>query len=80
MDVSVLALPAFLIWLIMLTLPWRPWDTQESLDADPLCKHNLYDVTVLIPACNEAEVVATLTGKTDIMRYRSKVDFCNFAH
>ena len=57
MDVSVLALPAFLIWFIILILPWRPWRIRESLDADPSYIHDLSDITVLIPARNEAEVI-----------------------
>lgn len=44
-----------LIWLIIWLLPWRSWSTRESLDSDRLAaKPDLSDVTVLIPARNEA--------------------------
>jgi len=58
MSLCFLALPAFLIWLIILYLPWRPWGTQESLDANPSCKHDLSNITVLMPARNEAIVIS----------------------
>ena len=57
MSLCFLALPAFLIWLVILILPWRPWSIRESLDADPSYIHDLSDITVLIPARNEAEVI-----------------------
>ncbi len=51
-------------WLIILLLPWRPWSTREFLDGEPEdCREDLSDVTVLIPARNEAEVIqTTLSG------------------
>lgn len=51
-------------WAIILLLPWRPWSTAEALDADPdSAGEDLSDITVLIPARNEAGVIrATLTG------------------
>ena len=58
MDWSLLALPGFLAWLIILILPWRPWSTRESLDADPALQADLSRVTVLIPARNEQDVIA----------------------
>ena len=50
-----------LVWILILLLPWRPWATKERLDAisdlpESLC--DLSDVTVLIPARNEASVIA----------------------
>ncbi len=55
-----LPLSGFLIWLSILLLPWRPWSTKESLDSPgqsdtPLA--DLSDITVLIPARNEAESI-----------------------
>ena len=49
-----------LIWLAILLLPWRPWDTREVLDctSSPL-DADLSDITVLIPARNEAAVIGT---------------------
>ncbi len=52
------AIGAF-IWLAILLLPWRPWSTRESLDSsDGSPDAALSDITVLIPARNEAEVIA----------------------
>ena len=49
-----------LIWLIILLLPWQPWRNhivlKEELPADPPI--DLGDVTVVIPARNEASLVA----------------------
>jgi hopene-associated glycosyltransferase HpnB len=47
-----------LIWLAILLLPWRPWDTREVLDStsSPL-DADLNDITVLIPARNEAHII-----------------------
>jgi hopene-associated glycosyltransferase HpnB len=50
-----------LFWLAIMLLPWRPWDTREFMDSalgSP--EADLSDITVLIPARNEAEVI----GKT----------------
>ena len=47
-------------WLIILVLPWRPWSTGEVLDgASNLHQEDLSDITVLIPARNEEEMVKT---------------------
>ncbi|MGA2515265.1 MAG: glycosyltransferase [Thermodesulfobacteriota bacterium] len=47
-------------WLVILFLPWRPWDIREVMDSTPACPDlDLSDITVLIPARNEAEVIAT---------------------
>jgi hopene-associated glycosyltransferase HpnB len=52
------------LWLIILLLPWRPWSTREFLDGEPdEFNEDLSNITVLIPARNEAEVIqATLAG------------------
>jgi hopene-associated glycosyltransferase HpnB len=59
-----LAIVGAVIWVVILILPWRPWTTREFLDSDtssPGC--DLSDITALIPARNEAEVIrATLKG------------------
>lgn len=48
-----------LIWLSILALPWRPWSTRERLEGNPtLVAHDLSDVTVLIPARDEAGSIA----------------------
>ncbi len=65
-----LTLPGLLIWLSILMLPWRPWSTRESLDADSRLCVDLSSVTVLIPARNEQDVIArtlgALTGQGDL--------------
>ncbi len=54
---------ASIIWLIVLILPWRPWLNGETLEPEPLGDCDLSELTVLIPARNEAEViVSTLQG------------------
>jgi len=47
------------LWLIILILPWQPYTTKESWEADPLDQSDikLDDVTVLIPARNEEKVI-----------------------
>ncbi len=52
------------LWVIILLLPWRPGSTREFLDGEPDdCNEDLSNITVLIPARNEAEVIqATLAG------------------
>ena len=34
MEASWLVLPGCLIWIGILVLPWRPWGTRETLDAE----------------------------------------------
>ena len=52
-------LPAAIGWLALLLAPWRPWRTGERLEAGPEgAAADLSDVTVLIPARNEADVIA----------------------
>jgi hopene-associated glycosyltransferase HpnB len=60
MKFSLLAvLPGLLIWVSILLLPWRPWSTRESLDSQSSIQNrDLSDVTVLIPARNEALTIA----------------------
>ena len=65
MNWTYLAIAGASVWLAVLLLPWRPWDTRQSLDAPPAPpqEEDLSDITVLIPARNEAEVIeASLSG------------------
>ena len=56
----IIALTGASIWFIILLLPWRPWSVRESLDSvSPSGDEDLSDVTALIPARNEAEMVGT---------------------
>ncbi|MGH8507169.1 MAG: glycosyltransferase, partial [Gammaproteobacteria bacterium] len=50
-------IPSYLIWIGILLAPWRPWRTDESLDGAAGADVDLGDVTVLIPARNEAAVI-----------------------
>ena len=48
-----------LIWLIILFLPWKPWRNREVLEADASSRaKDLSNLTVLIPARNEEDVIA----------------------
>ncbi len=54
----ILAFVGAAIWLSILLLPWCPWSTRERLDAgSPSSEEDLSDITVLIPARNEAELI-----------------------
>jgi len=56
---TLLAWVAASIWLVILLLPWRPWSTREQLDSGgPTPDAVLDDVTVLVPARNEAMHIA----------------------
>ncbi|WP_425480244.1 glycosyltransferase [Dyella monticola] len=57
------SLPA-LMWVGLLLTPWRPWSTRERIEADPhAASVDLSQITVLIPARNEADVIGlTLSG------------------
>lgn len=60
MDPLWLVVPGCAIWSAILLLPWRPWSTQPSFDAQaPVAAPVLHDVTVLIPARNERDAIAT---------------------
>ena len=53
-------LPGLFIWIAILLLPWRPCCTRETLESQPgYIKRDMSDITVLIPARNEA---GTITG------------------
>ena len=58
------SIPA-LMWVGLLIVPWRPWSTREHLEANPqiMPAADLGEITVLIPARNEAEMIgATLAA------------------
>jgi len=53
------------MWVGLLLVPWRPWSTRERIEVDLqfALAVDLSEVTVLIPARNEADVIgATLAG------------------
>ena len=91
MVYTLLALPGLVIWSLVLCLPWRPWSTRESLDASTNEIHNLNlsQITVLIPARNEAEAITeTLTSlksqnellKIILINDQSSDETSNIAH
>jgi hopene-associated glycosyltransferase HpnB len=52
------ALAALFAWFMVLIAPWRPWSTRECLAADAQRQREpLDDVTVLIPARDEADTL-----------------------
>ncbi len=54
-----LSVLAGVVWLITLLLPWQPWRNREVLETETdFSDFDLHDVTVLIPARDEAEVIA----------------------
>ncbi|MGH8563924.1 MAG: glycosyltransferase [Gammaproteobacteria bacterium] len=54
-------LPACVMWLCVLLAPWRPWATDESLDAQGGGEDvDLRDVSVLCPARDEAVQIGTI--------------------
>lgn len=61
---SCLAIVSIVMWLGLLLLPWRPWSTREQISrSDQISTTGLSDVTVLIPARDEASCIAqTLTA------------------
>jgi hopene-associated glycosyltransferase HpnB len=58
MIIFSLALTGLIIWFSILVLPWHPWSTRESLDADTQLSLDLSSITVLIPARNEEDVIS----------------------
>ena len=57
---TLLAITGAAIWLTILLLPWRPWSTREVLEpSSPSADEDLSDITVLIPARNEADMLQT---------------------
>lgn len=65
MNWAYVALPGALFWTVILLLPWRPWSTRERLEGAPAVtgKFDLSEITVLIPARNEARTIKqTLQG------------------
>jgi len=53
------AIAPAVMWLGLLLLPWRPWSTREHLEADPFADIRLDEITILIPARNEADVLGS---------------------
>ena len=58
MLITLCAAAALFAWLAVLLAPWQPHRTRERLEADPTAPHDLADVSVVIPARDEAAVIA----------------------
>jgi hopene-associated glycosyltransferase HpnB len=58
MLITLCAAAALLAWLAVLLAPWQPHRTCERLGADATAPRDLSDVTVVIPARDEAAVIA----------------------
>ncbi|MEE9398403.1 MAG: glycosyltransferase [Methylococcales bacterium] len=59
-TIHFLAVSAAVLWSIVLLLPWFSWRNREVLDVSrPNKDCSLEDITVVIPARNEADVIAT---------------------
>jgi hopene-associated glycosyltransferase HpnB len=58
MLITLCAAAALLAWLAVLLAPWQPHRTRERIEADPAAPHDLSDVSVVIPARDEAAVIA----------------------
>ena len=59
--ITLLAITGAITWLTILLLPWRPWSTREVLDTSSAsADEDLSDITVLIPARNEADTLQTI--------------------
>lgn len=52
-----LAAIALVFWLALLALPWRPWRCSEHIEVQDTERTNTRDLTVLIPARDEAAVI-----------------------
>jgi len=60
---SILIIFGSLAWPIILLFPWKPWSTRERLEnRDVASDPDLSDVTVLIPARDEAASIARTLG------------------
>lgn len=54
----ILAALSLALWLLLLAVPWQPWRCRERLEPDPSSSPKRIDFSVLIPARNEAPVIA----------------------
>src|SRR4051794_7850296 len=57
MFLTLVTAAALLAWLAVLLAPWQAHRTRERVEADPTAPRHLSDVTVLIPARDEAAVI-----------------------
>ena len=61
--ISIFIILGSLAWPLILLLPWKPWSTRERLEnSDSPPEADLSDVTVLVPARDEAASIAQTLG------------------
>ena len=53
---------SLVLWVVTLCLPWRPWWNGQTLESDRRGSSPLDELTVLIPARNEADVISQTLG------------------
>ncbi|PIP07490.1 MAG: glycosyl transferase [Syntrophobacteraceae bacterium CG23_combo_of_CG06-09_8_20_14_all_50_8] len=71
MDWTYLTLTGAVVWFGILILPWRPWGAGEVLDADTSSTdEDFSDITVIIPARNEAGLIASTLSALEIQGKR----------
>jgi hopene-associated glycosyltransferase HpnB len=64
-----------LMWVGLLLVPWRPWSTREHLEADrhAMSAADFGEITVLIPARNEAEMIGATLAALQVQAARLNV-------
>ncbi len=63
-----LIMTSLILWLVILLLPWHPWGVQETLDAESVVEKRqtqAIDLTILIPARNEEDVIKDTLSSLD---------------
>ncbi len=61
--VTYLAIVGVICWWGLVFVPWRPWGTQEQIEAAPQTNNATLDhITVLIPARDEAPLIQNTLG------------------
>lgn len=56
-PLTLLALLSLLVWLVLFAAPWQAWSSRERLAAGSQREGDMSQITVLIPARNEADVI-----------------------
>lgn len=68
-----LALIGVFLWWIIVLAPWRPWNTQETLEPDCVEDISLEEITVLIPARNEGPFITQTLNALNDQGYNLKI-------
>jgi hopene-associated glycosyltransferase HpnB len=74
MHWNYLAAIGCLVWLTIILLPWRPWGTREFMDSTSTSSEaDLFDITALIPARNEAEAIGRTLSSLQAQGHRLQI-------